>query len=194
LSGIFVILLLNAFFVAAEFALVRSRRTRLEAMARSGDPKARLALRAISNLTRVLSASQLGITLTSLGIGWLAESVLGEALRGWFAALPVALDGSLRVTAAAVVALSVATFMHVVFGELAPRAAALQHPEDFARWLAPPLLVFAWVTAPFTAVLNRSAGLVLRLVGQKAEVGEEAVHSPDELRMLVVRCSRRTPS
>lgn len=185
LSGILVLLVFNALLVAAEFALVRARRTRLEGMARGGDRKARLALRALSNLTRVLSASQLGITLTSLGIGWLAESALGETLRAWLLALPVVLEVSVRISVAAFVAITIATFMHVVFGELAPRALALKHPEEFARWLAPPVLVFAWITAPFTLLLNSSAQLVLRLLGQKGDVGEEPVHSPEELRMLV---------
>jgi CBS domain containing-hemolysin-like protein len=154
-------------------------------MARGGDRKARVALRALSNLSRVLSASQLGITLTSLGIGWLAESALGEALRDWFAALPNVIELSVRMSIAAFVAITIVTFLHVVFGELAPRAIALKHPEEFARWLAPPILVFGWLTAPFTAVLNSSAQFVLRLMGQKGDVGEEPVHSPDELRMLV---------
>src|SRR5512147_904043 len=98
LVGIGILLLLNGLLVAAEFSLVRSRRTRLEGMARSGDRQARLALRALSNLSRVLSASQLGITLTSLGIGWLAESALGEVLKAWFAALPIAIEMSVRLS------------------------------------------------------------------------------------------------
>ncbi|MFN8573922.1 MAG: hemolysin family protein [Gemmatimonadaceae bacterium] len=185
LVGIGILLVLNGLLVAAEFSLVRARRTRLEGMARGGDRQAKIALRALSNLSRVLSASQLGITLTSLGIGWLAESALGEVFRAWFATLPVAIEMSVKVSAAAVVALTIATFFHVVFGELAPRAVALQHPEEFARWLAPPILVFGWITSPFTAILNNSAQLVLRLIGQKADVGEEPVHSPEELRMLI---------
>jgi CBS domain containing-hemolysin-like protein len=182
---IVVLLLLSGFFVAVEFALVRSRRTRLEAMVRNGDRLAAFAYRATGNLARVLSASQLGITLASLGLGWAAESSLGHIFEGWFAAMPFAIEASLRGSIAAAVALTVATFMHVVFGELAPRAAALNHPEEFARLLAPPLLVFAWLTSPFTLVLNKSASLVLRLFGQRADVRDESVHSPDELRMLV---------
>jgi CBS domain containing-hemolysin-like protein len=186
LAAILVLLLLNGFFVAAEFALVRARRTRLEAMTRAGDRKARLALRAMSNLARMLSASQLGITLASLGLGWVAESALGELLKEWFAAnLPPIVEVSLRATVGATVALASVTYMHVVFGELAPRAAALNHPEQFARWLAPPLMVFAWIMAPFTFLLNRSAGLVLRAFRQPSELAEESVHSPEELRMLV---------
>ena len=182
---IIVLLLLNGFFVAVEFALVRSRRTRLEAMVRSGDRLASIALAATGDLVRVLSASQLGITLASLGLGWVAESVLGTLFEHWFAALPIAVEASLRVSIGAAVALTAATFMHVVFGELVPRAAALNHPEQFAKWLAPPLLAFSWITLPFTWVLNHSADLVLRLFGQRTALSGEPVHSPDELRMLV---------
>ena len=185
LAVILVLLLLNGFFVAVEFALVRARRTRLEAMVRSGDRLAGYALRATSNLARVLSASQLGITLASLGLGWAIESTLGTLFEHWFQALPLPLEVSLRASVGAAVALTVATFLHVVFGELAPRATALNHPEQVARLLAPLLLAFAWATAPFTYVLNASAAAVLRLFGQRADVSEETVHSPDELRMLI---------
>jgi CBS domain containing-hemolysin-like protein len=182
---IVVLLLLNGFFVAVEFALVRSRRTRLEAMVRNGDRLAQFALQATGNLARVLSASQLGITLASLGLGWAIEGTLGVFFEEWFTHLPVAMEASLRVSIGAAVALASATFLHVVFGELAPRAAALNHPEVFAKYLAPFLLGFAWLTKPFTAVLNKSAELVLRIFGQRADVSEETVHSPDELRMLI---------
>ncbi len=185
LLAIVVLLALNGFFVAAEFALVRSRRTRLESMARTGDWKSRLALRASGNLARVYSASQLGVTLASLALGALAESALG----GWFAehlaGLPLALDLSVRVGVASTIALAIVTFFHVVFGELIPRGAALSHPENVARWLTPPLLAFAWLASPFATLLNRSSQVVLRAVGQRAADPEENVHSPDELRMLV---------
>ena len=179
------LLLLNGYFVAVEFALVRSRRTRLQAMVRAGDPIARFALQASGNLERVLSASQLGITLASLGLGWAAEGALAHSFESLLASLPFALEQSLRVSAGAIAALLSVTVCHVVFGELAPRAAALERPEVFAKWLAPPLLVFAWFVHPFTTVLNLSARAVLRLFGQRVQVGHDAVHSPDELRMLI---------
>ena len=185
LLAIVMLLLFNGFFVAAEFALVRSRRTRLEAMARSGDAKARLALRATGSLPRLLSASQLGITLASLALGWVAESTLGEGLAQWFGTLPIVVEQSLRVSIGAIVALASVTYLHVVFGELAPRAVALNHPEQFARWLAPPLMVFAWLVTPFIAVLNRSSQGVLKVFGQRGDVLDEPVHSPDELRLIV---------
>jgi CBS domain containing-hemolysin-like protein len=172
----------NAFFVAAEFSVVRSRRSRLEAMARSGDAKARLVLRATANLARLLSASQFGITLASIGIGVLAEETLAHTFAQWATlSLPARISAA---TVGTVLAMATVTYGHVVFGELAPRAAALNHPEEVSRWLVPPLMVFAWITAPFTWLLNTSAEQVLRMFGQKMSA-EENVHSADELRILV---------
>jgi CBS domain containing-hemolysin-like protein len=185
LVAIAVLLVVNGFFVSAEFALVRSRRTRLESMSRGGDWKARLALRASSNLARVYSASQLGVTLASLAIGALAEGSLGGWIAAHLGGLPWALDLSLRVGIGAALALAVVTFFHVVFGELAPRGVALAHPEEVASWLTPPLLAFAWIARPFTEFLNRASQVVLRTWGYSASTAAENVHSPEELRMLV---------
>ena len=185
LSAILALVLLNGFFVAAEFSLVRSRRTRLEAMVRSGDRLARIALRASSNISRVLSASQLGVTLASLGLGWLAEKTLAEIFEGLFSHLPFSVEVSLSVTLAGIIAYTVLTYLHVVLGELTPKAAALNHPERFATFLAPPLLLFGWVMSPFIWVLNRSANGILRTFGQNPASMNETVHSPEELRLLV---------
>jgi len=176
--------LLNAFFVGAEFALVRSRRTRLEAMTRSGDRLARFALRANTNISRMLSASQLGVTLASLGLGWVA----GATLTDFYASLggePLAVEVWLGVTIGGTVALALVTYLHVVFGELTPKAAALNHPEILARWFALPLMGFAWITTPFTWILNKSSQFVLRGLGLKSAGSEESVHSPEEIRLLV---------
>jgi CBS domain containing-hemolysin-like protein len=185
LLAIILLVLLNAFFVGAEFALVRSRRTRLEAMTRSGDKLARFAVRASSNISRILSASQLGVTLASLGLGWVAESTVGDVFANMFANLPFAIEMSMRLTLGATLAIIVVTYLHVVFGELTPKAAALNHPEALARWLAPPLLFFAWITTPFTFFLNKSSQVILRALGQEKAGSEEAVHSPEEIRLLV---------
>jgi CBS domain containing-hemolysin-like protein len=181
------LLTLNAFFVAVEFALVRARRSRLEAMVRAGDPLARFAVTATSraHLTRVLSAGQLGITLASLGLGWVAEASLGQTLEHWFVALPLPLEVSVRVGIAAGVALTIVTYLHVVLGELAPRALSLNHPEIFAKWLAPPILAFAWVMRPFIFVLDGSSHWLLRALGQRNVTEEETPHSSEELRLLV---------
>jgi CBS domain containing-hemolysin-like protein len=155
----------------------------LESIARTGDWKARLALRASGNLARVYSASQLGVTLASLGLGALAESALAGVFARQLAELPFFIEVSLRVGIGAAIALTIVTFLHVVFGELAPRGVALAHPEDVARWLTPPLLAFAWLVTPFTSLLNRSSQVVLRTFGLRS--ARENVHSAEELRMLV---------
>ena len=183
--AVVVLLFANAFFVAAEFALVRSRRMRLEAMVRAGDGKARLALRAIGDIRRMLSASQLGITISSLGLGWMAERTVAAFMRDAFAGLPAGVDLPIRVAIAATVALLLITYLHVVFGELAPRATALNNPEQVARWLAPPLMAFAWIATPFIYLLNKSSQVVLRISGQPPNLPEEPTHSPEELRMLI---------
>jgi CBS domain containing-hemolysin-like protein len=185
LLAILALVLANGFFVAAEFALVRSRRTRLEAMCRTGDRLSRIALRATSNISRVLSASQLGVTLASLALGWIAESTLAHIFESLFASLPFAIEVGLRLTLASVVAYTILTYLHVVLGELTPKAASLRAPEQFARFLAPPLMIFAWLTSPFIWVLHRSANGLLRIMGQPPASSEEAVHSPEELRLLV---------
>lgn len=185
LAVIVVLLFLNGYFVAVEFALVRSRRTRLEAMARGGDRLARVTVRALGNLGRLLSASQLGITLCSLGLGALTEETLADHFAEWLAALPVALEVGVRLGAGSVIAITFVTYFHVVFGELAPRSVALTHPEQVARLLSPPLLLFEFVMRPFTLFLNWSAEMALKAVGQKPMDMEETLHSPDELRMLV---------
>ena len=174
----------NGFFVAAEFSVVRSRRSRLEAMARAGDAKARLVLKATASMARLLSASQFGITLASIGIGVLAEETLAHTFAQSFGGLAAPLRLS-AATLGTVCAMATVTYGHVVFGELAPRSAALNHPEEVSRWLVPPLMVFAWITAPFTWLLNKSAETVLRLFGQVPISAEENVHSADELRILV---------
>ena len=176
---------MNGFFVAVEFALVRSRRTRLETLARGGDRLARIAVKGIANLGRMLSASQLGITLSSLGLGALTEETLAEVFHHWLEMLPWGMEVGVRVAAGSILAILFVTYFHVVLGELAPRSVALTHPEKVARVLTPLLFVFEWVMRPLTIVLNRSAELVLQAFGQKPMDMEETLHSPEELRLLV---------
>ena len=183
--AIIALLAANGFFVAAEFSIVRSRRSRLEAMARGGDARARIVLRATSNLAKLLSAVQFGVTLASIGIGALAEEALSHVFAQAFAQMPILARVGLGAGFGTLCALAVVTYGHVVFGELAPRGAALNHPEEVARWLVPPLLVFAWIVSPVTWLLNRSADRVLRLFGQEPAREEENVHSSQELRILV---------
>src|SRR5512140_2538397 len=166
------LLAVNGFFVAAEFALVRTRRTRLEAMVERGDQLAKIALRAVDNLTRMLAASQFGITLASLGLGWVAEEALGHSVSVWLEALPAGIAVATRASVAAGVALAIATYLHVVVGELSPRAIGLNNPEHVAKWLALPLLTFAWITRPIIFLFDKSARALLIAMRQRPNVGE----------------------
>jgi CBS domain containing-hemolysin-like protein len=170
---------LNAFFVAAESALVRARRPRLEARARSGSTSARWALRALSERTRLLAASQAGITLASLGLGWL--------LANGIAGLPMVAGRPATVVVAMVIAVLLVAYLHIVFGQFLPRIVALAQPERVATLLAGPLLLFGWLIYPFTLLLNRSSQPLTRRVGQTTTAQEDAMHFPGELRQLVER-------
>jgi len=192
LLAVLLLVLANAFFVAAEFALVAARRTRIEAMVRRGDRKAKTVQTALQDLYRQLSAAQLGITVASILLGYVAEDTVAHLFRNWFAALPPALDFLARGGVASVVAVTIISFLHVVFGEQAPKAWAITYPEATSRWIAAPLILFSWITRPFTELLNWSANRVVRWLGIKSTTAElERIHSPEEIRMLVEQ-SRKT--
>ena len=192
LLAVIVLIAANAFFVAAEFALVAARRTRIEAMVRRGDRKAKAVQSALQDLYRQLSAAQLGITVASILLGYVAEDTVAHLFREWFAGLPAALSFLTRGGVASVVAVAVISFLHVVFGEQAPKAWAITYPEGTSRWIATPLMLFSWITRPFTDLLNWSANGIVRLMGIKSTNPEhDRVHSPEEIRMLVQQ-SRKT--
>src|SRR5512143_631361 len=165
LAAVVVLLALNAFFVAAEFALVGSRRTRLEGMATHGDRRAVYALRILDDLPRYISATQVGITLCSLALGWIGEPSLAHAIRAVFAGLPDHLGPVRTDLVASVVAFTVITFTLLIVGEMLPKAIALLHPETLSGWVAAPLMGFAWLMAVPTMVVNRSATRVLKALG-----------------------------
>jgi CBS domain containing-hemolysin-like protein len=176
----------NAFFVASEFALVASRRTRIEAMVRRGDRKAKTVQTALQDLYRQLSAAQLGITLASILLGYVAEDTVAVVLGGWLAALPTALAFVSRAAVASVIAVAVVSFLHVVIGEQSPKAWAITYPEATSRWIAGPLILFSRVTRPATNLLNWSANGVVRLLGIKSPSTElERIHSPEEIVSLL---------
>ncbi|HET7789559.1 MAG TPA: hemolysin family protein [Gemmatimonadales bacterium] len=193
LAAVVLLVLANAGFVAAEFALVASRRTRLQAMARKGDRQAALAEKAQQSLTRYISGTQLGITLTSLGLGWIGEPALAAWIQSLFEGLPLSLAIAASHTVAVVLAFVFITFLHVVLGELTPKAFALLYPEAMSRWLAPPLMLFTTATNPFIWLLNSSATGIVKLFGGRAPSERERVHSPEEIKMLVEQ-SRKTGS
>ena len=185
LAVVLLLVLANAFFVAAEYALVASRRTRIEAMIRRGDGKARLARRAILALDRSISGTQLGVTLASLGLGWVGEPAIARTIEALFAPLPHPLAQLATHGVAVAIAFLGITFLDVVLGELAPTALALLYPERTSRWLSGPLIAFTVATNPFIWLLRGSANLVLRVFGQRAPTTLERLHSAEELRMLV---------
>ncbi len=192
LVALVALVLANAFFVAAEFALVAARRTRIEALVRRGDRKAKTVQTALQDLYRQLSAAQLGITVASILLGYVAEDTVAHQFRDWFAALPPALNFLARGGVASVLAVVVISFLHVVFGEQAPKAWAIAYPERTSRWIAAPLILFSWITRPFTELLNWSANRVVRLLGLRGTTAElDRIHSPEEIRMLVEQSRKR---
>jgi CBS domain containing-hemolysin-like protein len=182
---VLVLVLANAFFVAAEFALVGARRTRLEELANAGDRKARLARQAVQSLDRYISATQLGITLASLGLGWIGEPALASLISRVLGWLPATIATIASHSVASIIAFIIITVLHIILGELVPKAVALLFPETISRWVSMPLIGFSWVMAVPIAILNGTANLLLRLIGVSAPGEHERLHSPEELRLLV---------
>lgn len=185
LSAVVLLVLANAFFVAAEFALVGSRKTKLDELARAGDRKAALARRAVHSLDRYISATQLGITLASLGLGWAGEPALARLIDGAFTFLPRTLAVLATHTVASAIAFTIITVLHIILGELVPKALALLYPEDVSRWVSAPLMGFGWVMAIPITLLNGAANRLLRLMRIAPPGEHERLHSPEEIRMLV---------
>lgn len=183
----FLLVAANGFFVAAEFALVSTRRTRIEELADRGDRRAAFVLTALGDLNLYLSASQLGITLASLALGWVAESTLATVLIQAFRGLPDPWDVLASHAVAGTLAFVFITFLHIVLGEQAPKTFALTVPEGTSLWAAGPLVVFTRLLKPFIAVLNASSNLTLRAVGLRPVGEAERVHRPEEIEMLVTQ-------
>jgi putative hemolysin len=176
---------LNAFFVAIEFSLVTVRWTRVEQLVEAGLPGAKLVQRAVENLNDSLAASQLGITFTSLALGWVGEPSIAHSLQPWFEGLPWGLSVAFSHGAAITVAFLCITYLHIVLGELVPRAIAIQHAERTALLLAGPLLAFRGVTRPLVIIMKGSGGKVIQWLRVPEPRAEQQVHSVDELDLLV---------
>ena len=188
LIAVLLLVLANAFFVAAEFGLVGTRRSRIDALASRGDKSAKVVQQTLKHLDVYISATQLGITLASLGLGWLGESTVATLFDRLFGALGY--EASPLVThsaAAATTAFLIITVLHIVMGELVPKSMALINPEGVSRWVARPLRVFSWVGRPFISVLNGAANGFLQLLGLHTVQDSARVHSPEELRLLVMQ-------
>ena len=183
LLAVVVLVFLNGFFVAAEFAIVKIRETQLQPLlGRSG--RARMAARIVKNLDASLSATQLGITLASLGLGWIGEPVFAtilEPVMGWFQVE----SAQVRHTISFAVGFSIITFLHIVLGELAPKSMAIQKPLPTTLWIAYPLHWFNLISFPFIWVLNKTSLMLLRQVGIEPASEAELAHSEEELRLLL---------
>ncbi len=181
------LILLNAFFVAAEFALLSVRETRIQQLIESGRTGARAVLRLHQNFDQVLLAVQLGVTLASLGLGWAGEPFVAHLLEGTVGSIPYVRVYS--TTISFVLAFVLITYLVVILGEVVPKSVALQRGERVALAVAAPMEVFMTLVRPFLAVMSRSARLVLRLFGSR-QMGEGSQHSPEEIR-LIATASRR---
>lgn len=176
---------LNGFFVAAEFALVAVRKTRIEEMVNQREAGAETLSKATEHLDRSIAATQLGITLASIALGWTGEPALAHLFQPIFDYLTPSGAFVAAHTAATAVAFSLITFMHVVFGELIPKSMALQAPDRTALWIAYPLVIFIQLSRPIVVVMNGTANFLLSKFGFRAASGEEMAHSVEELLLLV---------
>jgi CBS domain containing-hemolysin-like protein len=175
---------MNGFFVAAEFAIVKVRESQLELEARSGNLSAVLARKIVGNIDGYLAATQLGITLASLGLGWVGEPVVSKILLKLFDLAGLHLEHNLAHDIALPFSFALITILHIVFGELAPKSIAIQRSDKTTLFVAYPLRFFYLFFKPFIWLLNGIANFVLRLLKIRPIHGNE-VHSSEELRYLV---------
>ncbi len=185
-----ILVLINAFFVAAEFALVSVRPSKVEELVRqTGSRRAKAVKKAIENRDEVISATQLGITMASLALGFLAGSYIEPVIELFFHDLGLlAIFGGLAI--GGIFAYAITTYMHVVLGELAPKSIALQYPVNTSLWIAQPLHWFTFVFKPVIWFFNQTGWLVLALFGIKPMVGHRSIHSEEELKLLISQSSR----
>ncbi|HEX6627852.1 MAG TPA: hemolysin family protein, partial [Gemmatimonadaceae bacterium] len=176
----------NGFFVAAEFSLVAARRSRLDEMIAKGDRGAKVVQNALKEIDRYIAATQLGITIASLALGWIGEPVLAHLFDQAFRVIGMNPSATTTHVAAVPVAFFLLTFLHIVLGELAPKSIALASPERTAKAIARPLLVFSRFMSPLIWLFNGAANGLLRILGIEPASDQEG-HSPEEIRFLVMQ-------
>ncbi|MDO4763895.1 MAG: hemolysin family protein [Flavobacteriaceae bacterium] len=176
--------LLNGFFVAAEFSIVKVRYSQIQLKAEEGSIAAKQAEKILKDLDEYLSATQLGITIASLALGFIGESTMHHILEGLFLKLNVEIDPATLSTVALVGSFLIVTIMHIVFGELVPKSIAIRKAESTTLWIAWPLIVFYNVLKPFIWLMNAISNSFLRLIKINPASGHE-IHSTEELQLLV---------
>ncbi|MBI4098344.1 MAG: HlyC/CorC family transporter [Candidatus Levybacteria bacterium] len=183
---VILLVFLNGFFVASEFALVAVRKTRIDELVKAGNKSAKLVQKAVKNLDTFISATQLGITIASLGLGWVGEPVVSRLIEPFFEDfLPNGLASLSAHAISIAIAFSLITFLHIVLGELAPKSIALQRAERTSLLIIAPLSLFATIFKPFIFILNGAGILVLKLVGFKAPSRHSLVHSEEEIKIIL---------
>src|ERR687889_100915 len=182
--AVIALIALNAFFVAAEFALVRARSDRLDNLHEDGISGAGLARKVVDEIDEYLSACQLGITLTSIGIGFLVEVALASQLGPLFGDV---VSHGIAVPISVAIAYLLVTSAHITVGEQVPKIYAIRHPEGVARRIARPLVLFRKIFRPFIALLNAASNAMLRVLGVNAEEGFEEETRSEDLKMLIAR-------
>jgi putative hemolysin len=185
LVGLVALVCANGFFVAAEFSIVTVRKTRIDQMIAEGHRGARAVRRAVSAPDRYIAATQLGITMASLGLGWMAEPALASIFEPALSFLPAHLAAATAHSIAVAIAFAIITAAEIVFGELAPKWVALERPEATAIWLVRPLELFMRVFWPFIRLVHGTAQAVVKLLGLRGADHRGMVHSEEELKMLV---------
>jgi CBS domain containing-hemolysin-like protein len=183
LLTIVLLIALTAFFVAVEFAIVKVRGSRIDQLVAEGRKNAAAAKKVVSHLDEYLSACQLGITITALGLGWLGEPTVERLFHPLFAA--VGMNAAVTHLISLVVAFAIVTFIHVVVGELAPKSIAIQKAEEVTLLFAKPIILFYKLMYPFIWSLNHSARVLVGLFGIKPASEHELAHSEEELRILL---------
>lgn len=179
------LVLLNGFFVAAEFAMVRVRGSQIEIKAKAGSGAAKIAKSIMANLDGYLAATQLGITIASLGLGWAGQEVVTKLMLNLFSLFGLVITSHLIINISHVVAFVLITVLHIVFGELAPKSLAIQRSVRTVMTIAVPLRFFFVVFRPFIWFLNGFANLMLRAFGIHTAPGAESTHSSEELQYLL---------
>lgn len=182
---VIILVLLNGFFVAAEFSLVKVRQSRLTQLVKEGNRRATYALKVNHRLDTYLSATQLGITLASLGLGWIGEPAISELLIEPLMYSMGVTDATMIRSISVAVGFAMITFLHIVIGELAPKSLAIQKSEASSLWLSAPLLFFYRLFFPVIWLLNSAANGLLRMIGIEPASEAEAAHSEEEIRILM---------
>ena len=185
LAGLLALVVANGFFVAAEFSIVTVRKTRIDQLIAEGHTGARIVRRAVSAPDRYIAATQLGITMASLGLGWLAEPALASIVEPPLAFLPAHLATATAHSIAVAIAFAIITAVEIVFGELTPKWIALERSEATAMWVVGPLEVFMRAFWPFIRLVHGTAQGVVKMLGMQGASHRAGVHSEEELKMLV---------